>query len=648
MILTYTPLGFTVNGNRNWLVARLSLFALQPSEFAKLAMIIWGADVLARKQRLLDQPKHLLVPYLPVGRTVDPAGRLPGRRRHRGGDGRDRGRMLWIVGAPMRVLAALAAAGVAGVVALFVSRRSGCSRLAAFLDPTADLDGVNDQANAGMCAIASGGWWGVGLGASRQKWGSLPEAHSDFIFAVIGEELGLFGSLVVLALFVVLGYAGIRIAIRSDDPFARYAAAGVTAWFMVQALINLGCRAPAAADRRRPAAAGLLRRVGADRQPAGRRGAAGLRPPRAGRPQAAGREARRPKPRMTTVVGSRRAAKARDERIGPDRSRVVLAGGGTAGHTSPLIATAQELRRLAPGLRLTAVGTARGLETTVVPAAGLALELIPPVPMPRRPGLDLAAGRAAARPAVRADASGCSRRSGPTWCSASAATSRRRSTWRPGGSGCRSSSTSRTCCPGWPTGSRPGSPAHVYTSFPHTPLPHATCIGLPLRRGDHRARPGRAREPRRARPFGLAAGSADAAGQRRLAGRAEHQPAPSWAPGTGCWRPASRCCTCSGRRTSPTDTSATVDPDTGAVYAPVAYVEQMEQAYAAADLMLGRCGASTVLETAAVGLPAVFVPYPHGNGEQARNADWWSRPAAGCCWPTPTARRSGWRPRSRR
>ena len=79
-----------------------------------------------------------------------------------------------------------------------------------------------------MFAIASGGWWGVGLGASRQKWGSLPEAHTDFIFAVLGEEFGLFGSLVVLALFGVLGYAGIRIATRSDDPFARYAAGGVT------------------------------------------------------------------------------------------------------------------------------------------------------------------------------------------------------------------------------------------------------------------------------------------------------------------------------------------------------------------------------------------------------------------------------------
>ena len=239
LILTYTPLGQTINGNRNWLYIGSRSFQIQPAEFAKLAMIVWGADVLARKQRLLDQPKHLLVPYLPVngllillvlfqgdaGTAVVMAAIVAG--------------VLWIVGAPLRVLGALAGAGALGVVAIFVSSPVRMRRLAAFLDPTADLGGANDQANAGMYAIASGGWWGVGLGASRQKWGSLPEAHTDFIFAVLGEEFGLFGSLVVLALFLVLGYAGIRIATRSVDPFARYAAGGVTTWFMVQALINL-------------------------------------------------------------------------------------------------------------------------------------------------------------------------------------------------------------------------------------------------------------------------------------------------------------------------------------------------------------------------------------------------------------------------
>jgi cell division protein FtsW len=91
-----------------------------------------------------------------------------------------------------------------------------------------------------MMALARGGFWGVGLGGSRQKWGALPEAHTDFILAVIGEELGLLGTLVVLALFVVLGFAGIRIAMRTREPFVRYAASGITIWLLIQATINIG------------------------------------------------------------------------------------------------------------------------------------------------------------------------------------------------------------------------------------------------------------------------------------------------------------------------------------------------------------------------------------------------------------------------
>jgi cell division protein FtsW len=151
------------------------------------------------------------------------------------------GCVLWMVGAPLRIFAVLAAVGAGGMATLILSSETRMSRFAAFLNPTSNLEGINHQATMGMWAIASGGWWGVGLGASRQKWGALPVAHSDFIFAIIGEELGLFGSLMVLAMFLVLAYAGIRVALRSDDDFSRYAAAGITAWFMVQALVNLGC-----------------------------------------------------------------------------------------------------------------------------------------------------------------------------------------------------------------------------------------------------------------------------------------------------------------------------------------------------------------------------------------------------------------------
>ncbi|MET0695764.1 MAG: putative lipid II flippase FtsW [Propionibacteriaceae bacterium] len=241
LILTYTPMGVEIAGNRNWVDLGSSAIRLQPSEFAKLALVIWGADILARKHKLLDQPKHLLVPYVPV------AGLIILLIVFQGDAGTAAvviglvGAVLWMVGAPLRIFGVLAAVGTAGLTALILTSPTRMSRFAAFLNPNANVDGINHQATVGMNAIASGGWWGVGLGASRQKWGSLPVAHSDFIFAVIGEELGLFGSLMVLALFLVLAYAGIRIALRSDDDFSRYAAAGVTAWFMVQALINLGC-----------------------------------------------------------------------------------------------------------------------------------------------------------------------------------------------------------------------------------------------------------------------------------------------------------------------------------------------------------------------------------------------------------------------
>jgi len=109
-----------------------------------------------------------------------------------------------------------------------------------FLDPFADRLDTGYQAVASIYAFGSGGWWGAGLGASKQKWGRLPEAHTDFIYAVIGEELGLVGSLVVLVLLLVLAYSGMRIAARAADPFVRLAVVGVLTWLLVQSIINIG------------------------------------------------------------------------------------------------------------------------------------------------------------------------------------------------------------------------------------------------------------------------------------------------------------------------------------------------------------------------------------------------------------------------
>lgn len=239
LMLVFTPLGKEVNGNRNWLDFRLPFMTLQPSEFAKFAMVIWGADVFARKQKLLAEPRHLVVPFIPGAGLLIVLVLLEG----------DFGTavvmaaimlaMLWMVGAPLRLLLGLGALGAAGSFLMVVTSASRLRRFLGFLNPDADALSTNMQPIMAVWALASGGWWGLGLGASRQKWGSLVEAHTDFVFAVIGEELGLVGTLVVLLLFLVLAGAGLRTAMRSDDLFAKYLSAGIAVWFGGQALINI-------------------------------------------------------------------------------------------------------------------------------------------------------------------------------------------------------------------------------------------------------------------------------------------------------------------------------------------------------------------------------------------------------------------------
>jgi cell division protein FtsW len=141
----------------------------------------------------------------------------------------------------MRLFAGLATVMVALGAVLAVAEPYRFARLAHFADPFADKLGGGYQAVQGLYALGSGGWFGVGLGASRQKWtGYLPNAHTDYIFGIIGEELGLVGTLVVLLLFAVLVYAGLRVSQRTKDPFVRLGAAGITAWIAVQAIVNMG------------------------------------------------------------------------------------------------------------------------------------------------------------------------------------------------------------------------------------------------------------------------------------------------------------------------------------------------------------------------------------------------------------------------
>lgn len=231
--------GIEVNGNRNWLQLGGSLFRIQPSEFAKLSLVIWGADVLARKGKLLAQPKHLLIPFLPVSLLMIGLVLLQGDL----GTSMVMGAMvlavLYVAGANWRVILILVLGAAAGVAVMALSRGNRVMRIIGFLNPDSDPMGVNLQPARGIYALASGGWLGLGLGYSRQKWGLLSQAHTDYILAIIGEELGLVGVLLVILLFFALAYAGIRIATRSEGPFQRVAAAGITAWLVVQALLNI-------------------------------------------------------------------------------------------------------------------------------------------------------------------------------------------------------------------------------------------------------------------------------------------------------------------------------------------------------------------------------------------------------------------------
>jgi cell division protein FtsW len=241
MAVLVPGLGVTLNGARRWLDLG-GPFTIQPSEFAKLALLVWGADLLARKQqhRTFDTYRRMLIPLVPVTLVV----LALIEKEH------DLGTsmvviaivlaLVWFAGAPGRLFGLVVAFVIGGVTLLAISQPYRMERLLNFGHPFKDLHDSGWQAGQGIYALGSGGWWGVGLGGSREKWGYLPEAHSDFIFAIIGEELGLMGTLAVLLLFAVLAYAGIRVAQRSRDAFSRLVAAGIVAWLMVQALVNIG------------------------------------------------------------------------------------------------------------------------------------------------------------------------------------------------------------------------------------------------------------------------------------------------------------------------------------------------------------------------------------------------------------------------
>jgi cell division protein FtsW len=238
LALTQTGMGRQVNGNQNWLA--LGPLVIQPSEIAKLAVILWCADVYARKEKLLGDWQHTLFPVVPMMGVVIGLVIV----------GHDLGTglvlmaivlgLLWVVGAPSKLFASAILVAGSGAFFLAATNSERRQRLTSFADPFNDFGNAGWQAAHGIFAMSTGGIFGKGIGASQQKWGSLPAAHTDFIFAVLGEELGMVGTLLVLGLFLTIAYAGVRVAIRTTDPFVRFMAAGITVWLTAQMIVNVG------------------------------------------------------------------------------------------------------------------------------------------------------------------------------------------------------------------------------------------------------------------------------------------------------------------------------------------------------------------------------------------------------------------------
>ena len=238
LLLVLTPLGSDHGGAQRWLAA--GPITVQPVEVAKVALVFWGAHLLVAKQKVLHHWRHLLVPLLPVTLVLcalvlaqpNLSGTVTLALITLG--------LLWFAGAPKRLFGAILAGGVAGIVALALFASYRLARVLSFLSPNADASGSGYQAQQAQYALADGGWFGIGLGQGAAKWGYLPDVQNDFVFALIGEELGFVGCLAALALFGFLAVTGLRVASRVADPWLRLVTGTTTLLLVAQALINIG------------------------------------------------------------------------------------------------------------------------------------------------------------------------------------------------------------------------------------------------------------------------------------------------------------------------------------------------------------------------------------------------------------------------
>jgi cell division protein FtsW len=239
LVLVLVPsIGIEVGGGRRWLGQ--GSWRFQPSEIAKLALLVYAADVMTRRVDHVSDWQRVLKPVLVVTAGLGFLVLIEPDLDSTIVLGLIVMGVLVVGGVPTKMLAKVGGAAVAaaGIAAMMEPYRR--ARVFAFLNPSSDASNTGYQINQSLMALGSGGIDGVGLGAGRAKWMFLPNAHTDFIFAIIGEELGLIGCLLVVGLFAGFGLVGLRIARRAPDRFGMLLAAGITAWVVGQAAINLG------------------------------------------------------------------------------------------------------------------------------------------------------------------------------------------------------------------------------------------------------------------------------------------------------------------------------------------------------------------------------------------------------------------------
>ena len=338
LALLYVPgLGLMKGGARRWL--RLGPVIAEPSELVKFALVFFLAKFLSKRQERIREFKHgPLAVFLIVGPITLLILKQP-----------DFGStvmialilfaMLWAAGARWQHLAA-AGGGALGLLAFqAVAKSYRMKRLTTFLDPWSVARGAGFQLVQSFIALGEGGKWGVGLGAGRQKMFYLPEAHTDFVFAVVGEEFGLIGAAVVISLFLVILFRGMRIAHDEPDPFASLLAVGTD-----------GAALDSSVDQH----------VGGD-WPDPDQGTAAAVP-----------ELRRHFDHHRDG-GVGRATRARAPAGGA--MKVIIAGGGTGGHLFPAVALGEEMMRERPDIEVLFVGTSAGLEAKWLPKSGYRYEL---------------------------------------------------------------------------------------------------------------------------------------------------------------------------------------------------------------------------------------------------------------------------------